>query len=303
LCRGVGGQNPWPTSIGHDNQSFAAREWLVGKQRGHVEQFLDIVDANDTSLTEQGVRDHFRRCQSAGMGRGSAGADQRRAALDNDNRLSGRNTLGNTAELPRVTERLQVEQYDPGCRVILPILQQVVGRNVGTVTHADEAGDAHIEVVRVLQNDQTHGATLGEKGDIATWRENAGKGGIQSHFRSGIYNSHAVRAHQSHPVAQRDIAQLFFMGSPLRSSFLESIGDDNDGTNTFPSALIRHPGNELRRYDDYGQVDIARDIKYGRIGFYRHYGIRLRVNRVHDAGIATFHNILENELPDASRLP
>ncbi len=104
-------------------------------------------------------------------------------------------------------------------------------------------------------------------------------------------------------MAQRHITQLLLSGSSLWPPFLEPIGDDDDGPNTLSPALVRHFGDKLGRHDDYSQVHLPRDIEYGRIGFYRHYGIRLWVHRIDDAGKSAFHDVLEDQMPDAARLP
>ena len=56
--------------------------------------------------------------------------------------------------------------------------------DIGAVAHADEGRNAHIQVLHMLQNGQSHGAALGKESHIPGAGIYLGKGGIESYCGS-----------------------------------------------------------------------------------------------------------------------
>ncbi len=134
------------------------RHRLGGQDPGHVEQLLGGVDPDDAGLAHQGVEHVVRPLLAAEVDRGPA-------ALHRHDRLGPRHPAGDAAELPRVAEGLQVERDDPGRLVVLPVLQEVVGRQVGLVAHRDHAREAEAEDGGPTQQGRGQRARLAEEPD------------------------------------------------------------------------------------------------------------------------------------------
>src|SRR5262245_14561886 len=69
----VGGKRARTTGIGNDGEMWAVRAWLFGQHFGHVEQFLDGIDAQDSNPTESGVEHGIAASERAGVRRGGFG--------------------------------------------------------------------------------------------------------------------------------------------------------------------------------------------------------------------------------------
>ena len=137
---GVRGENPATSRVADDRHPPAGRKRLVHEEVRDVEQLLERLDANDTGLPEQGVDGLVRdRADTVGMGAPLTGHGA--GALDRDDRRLVGDTAGDAAELPRVPERLQIEQDHVRLRILRPETQQVVAAHVGLVAEGDEARD------------------------------------------------------------------------------------------------------------------------------------------------------------------
>ena len=67
----------------------------------------------------------------------------------------------------RVAERLDIEQRDSGALVVLPVLEQVIGRDIGAIADRSERGDAEAAILGEIDQRQAEGATLGDEADAA----------------------------------------------------------------------------------------------------------------------------------------
>ena len=72
---------------------------------------------------------------------------------------------GQPGELPRVAERLQVQQNHFRPIVAVPELQQVVAGDVGPVPGGDEGGQAQTAAIGLGEQGYTEGAALAEEPD------------------------------------------------------------------------------------------------------------------------------------------
>ena len=132
----VGDQHAQRGGVAHDGDPRPGGQRLVGQQQRGVEQLGERLDPDDPGLLEQrphaGVVD---RLGVRGEPRDRTGVPP---ALHRDDRLGAGEPPREPRELARVAERLQVEQHQVGGRVGLPVLQQVVARQVGAVARRDE---------------------------------------------------------------------------------------------------------------------------------------------------------------------
>ncbi|GAJ16327.1 unnamed protein product, partial [marine sediment metagenome] len=55
---------------------------------------------------------------------------------------------------------------------------EVIGREISTIANADEGRHANVQIVSVLQYDQSHRPTLGKKGDTASFWIDSREGGV-----------------------------------------------------------------------------------------------------------------------------
>ena len=92
--------------------------------------------ANSASTVRVGGREH-----RAGVRRGGALPGRRAPALDRDHRLGGRHAARDPPELARVPERLEVEQDRVRALVRLPVLEEVVAREIGLVRRPRRTAD------------------------------------------------------------------------------------------------------------------------------------------------------------------
>ena len=107
-------------------------------------------------------RRHRRHLDHAGVAvhRLVAGADQRRAGADRDDRPRPRHPAGDAGELARVAERLGVDRDHLRRLVVLPELQQVVARHVGLVAERHEPRDRQLELCGEPQQGDAERARL-----------------------------------------------------------------------------------------------------------------------------------------------
>ena len=137
------------------------------EERGDVDQLLERGRADHARLVEErvdrglGAGERGRvRARGALPGRG-------RAALQRQDRLRARDAAGEAAEAARVAERLDVHEHDVGRVVVLPPLEQVVGRDVGLVADRDEGGEAEPARLGRLEQREPERAALGGEADVA----------------------------------------------------------------------------------------------------------------------------------------
>ena len=83
---------------------------------------------------------------------GCARADFRAARLDRDDRLDSRDPRGKLEKAARIPEALDVHENHADCRIVLPLLEQVVAANVGLVADRDELRNADAVLRRVIKH-------------------------------------------------------------------------------------------------------------------------------------------------------
>ena len=140
-----------------------ARQRLAGEHRGGVEHLADRLGARITpacwksaSTLMSAAASSAPVCEDAAR----AGRRGERPLLTAMIGLTRRDPARDPPEAARVAERLEVEQDRPRCRVALPVLQQVVARQVGLVADRDERRQADPRLAAELHRREPQGAAL-----------------------------------------------------------------------------------------------------------------------------------------------
>ncbi len=195
---GVGAEDREPPGIGEHGDTTAARERLRREQRGRVEELRERARALDTGLTEERVDRDLRarerggvRCRSARTGRGCA-------ALEREHRLPARHAPGDPSEAQRVAEALEIERDDGGRLVVLPVLEQVVRRDVCLVAERHERRESEPSAACLLDDGEPERAALRGEAHAACRQRLRGEGRVQP--RRGRRDAETVRADQSSTV-------------------------------------------------------------------------------------------------------
>ena len=181
-----------------------------------------------------------------------ASAGHGRPALHRQDRLLPRNSARNPPESPRVPERLQVERNQSGLGVVLPVLEQVVGRDVGLVANGNECREADPALLRLLEEGEAERAALGRERDRARWKRARPERRVQS--RRGDREAEAVGPDQPTPVRPNQGKQLVLERTALLPHLGKARRDDADRAGAVPQGRL-HAGEHVtgRKADD-GEV-------------------------------------------------
>ena len=249
---------PSPPAFVRTADAPALRLRLARQQRADVDQLLERGRADHAGLVEERVDG----CVGAGeRGRVRArGAlpGHGRPALQREDRLASRDPPREPAEPPRVAERLEVEQHDAVCRVVLPPLEQVVRRDVGLVPDRDERREPEPARLRRLENGNAEGAALRREPDVPARREAGGEGRVQRRARDG--DPEAVRADQPATVRAHEREQAAPAARAPSAPDLGEAGRDDDerARRLRASACSAASSTALAGSDDDRQVDRRR---------------------------------------------
>ena len=204
---GVGAEDAEPAGVRDHPDAAAARERLGREQRGGVDELLERSCAQDAGLVEERVDGGVGARERRGVRARSARACRGRTGLQSEDRLAPGDPARDSGKRARVAERLEVEQDEVGCLVVLPPLEQVVRGDVGLVADRDEGGEAECALRGLLEQRQTERAALGREADPAGRERAWGEGGVQSAARDGDAEAvgadepSAVRAHEREQTA------------------------------------------------------------------------------------------------------
>ena len=144
---GVGRDHAEAAGVRHHADAAPAGQRLALEQRRRVEQGLGRLHPQDAGLTEQGI--------ARDLVQGAAAT-----ALDREQRLAPRHAPRDLREAPGVAEGLHVERDGRRALVVLEVLEDVVGRDVGAVAQRHERRDAEAARGRVAEQRQPEGARL-----------------------------------------------------------------------------------------------------------------------------------------------
>ena len=208
---------PSPPAFVSRPDAAPARQRLRREQRCDVEQFLERLGADHAGLMEQRVDGGVRAGERGGVRACGATARVRRSALQREDRLAPRDTPREPRELARVAERLEVEEHDVGGVVVLPPLQQVVGRDVRLVADRHERRKTEVAAGRRLEQREPERAALRREADVAGRNRLRRERGVQP--RGVRRDPEAVRPEQARAVGAHEREQLLLAlhGPPRRA--------------------------------------------------------------------------------------
>ncbi len=165
----IDGENAEGAGVSDDADPIAGRHRLGGEQLGDVECGRQTGCPDHPGLLEEGGDRDVGQLRGTG---GQAGCDEGMpAGLHRDDRFGPGQHPGQPGELPRVAERLEIQQHDLGPVVAVPVLQQVVAGDVGPVTGGDEGGQPQPAVRGVGQDRDTERTGLAEETDATRRRD------------------------------------------------------------------------------------------------------------------------------------
>src|SRR4249919_28697 len=90
--------------------------------------------------------------------------------LHGDDRLRSRDSSRHPRKFARVAEGLEVEQDHVGARIVFPVLEQVVRRDVRFVADGYEGRQPEALLSRPLEQGKPERATLRRETDLAGWK-------------------------------------------------------------------------------------------------------------------------------------
>ena len=130
------GQHSRAARVAQHGDAIAAHERLAGEHPGGVEQRRHRRDLDHTGLAVQGC---------------VAGVEQCGPGAHGDDRTCARHPTCDPRELARIAERLGVQRDHGGGVVVLPELEEIVGREVVLVAQRDEPGQPEVELGGLAQ--------------------------------------------------------------------------------------------------------------------------------------------------------
>ena len=218
---GVGAEDAETAGVGDDRDAVAcgrAAAWSAAR-RCRAAPAASIARKH-AGLAEERVDDGVGARQRGRVRGRRARAGVARAASHREDRLRACDPACDARELARVAEGLEVEQDDVGLGIVLPVLEQVVRRDVGLVADRDERRQTEPARVCLLEQREPERAALGRERDAAGRERPARERRVQAARRRS--DAEAVRADQAGAVATDEREQLLLRARAPRSRFRRS---------------------------------------------------------------------------------
>lgn len=168
-------------------------------------------------------------------------------------------------ELPRISERLEVQQDDVGLCVVGPVLQEIVTTDIGLVAGRDELRDADAEIAGPAHHLDAQPARLRQEGDVPRDRSRRRERGVHVDCRRGVHDAETVRPDEPHAVATCQRNQLPFGGLAVGAFFGKPGGNHDESPHSLLRALpddVEHLG---RGHDDDREIDRVRYVENARV--------------------------------------
>ena len=204
----IGRERRHPDRVGDDPDLAPGRQRLAVEELGGVEQLLPTSEPLNAAIMQQSVNDRVPVQRGA---RVRACLAPRRIrptmSLDGENRLASRDPPRDPRKPLRVADRLYVQHHHGSTLVLLPQLEQVVGRDVRTMAKRSEARNPEPSSRRMPEQSDPDRSRL--RADRQAPREHAetDEGRVQAHLRVGVQHPQAVRSDQPHPRAADNLEQ------------------------------------------------------------------------------------------------
>ena len=181
-------------------------------------------------------------------------------------------------------------------------LQKIVARHVRLVADGDEARDADLEALRVVEDGEPERSALRRHRNGSRRRRDRGKRGVQADSRVRVQQAHAVWTDQAAARQSNAFHQLALARAPLLSTFTESRADDADRANALGDARIDRVQDRRRRYHDDREIDRAWHVFDRRIGVDAVDLCGVRMNGGERTGEAGRDQVVENLRADLAAL-
>ena len=182
-----------------------------------------------------------------------AGPGSRGPALHGENRLLARDAARDPAEPPGIAERLEVERDQAGLGVLLPVLEQVVGRDVGLVADRDERGKAETALGCLLEESEAECPALGGEADRPGRQGSRAEGRVQR--RGCNRDPEAVGADESPAVRADGGKETLLPLATLGARLCKARGDHAERADPGAERRLGSLDDVRRRQADDGEVD------------------------------------------------
>ena len=215
---GVGGEDPGPAAVGQDGDPAGRRGsgWFASSD-GHVEELAERVGPDHAGLVEQrvdrDVRGADERPRVRDVARAPAAERPLLTAMIGLVRPTRRAIRENLRGLPTDSRYSAMTLRR---RVVLPVLEEVVAREVGLVADRDEGRQPEAEAVGVLDDREAERAALREEPDAPVDRQGRGERGVEPDVGLEVDDAHAVGPDEAHARAAARRDELALAGGALR---------------------------------------------------------------------------------------
>ena len=146
------------------------------------------------------------------------------------------------------------------------VLNQIVPGHVRLVAHRDEARDADVEPLRVIEDRQAQRAALRGHRDGSSRRVDRRECRVQAHARGGVEQAHAVGPDEPAARLPNSVQQDRFARAPFGVAFAEPGADDADRRNVLADAVVDGREHVRRRDDHHGQIDGSGYVDHATVG-------------------------------------
>ena len=260
----VGAQNAQTAGVGEHRDPATAWQGLPVEQGGHVEQLLERVDPNDAGLVKQRIDGGLGAGECGGVRAGSPRAGGGPSGLHRDDRLRPRDAPRDARKLARVAEGLEVQQHDVGVRILFPVLEQVVRRDIRLVADGHEGREPEALFGCPLQQGEPECATLRREADLAGWKRTRTERGIESNVGHG--DAETVRAEQPGSMRANQLEQQILARFTFGTDLGKACRDDAESSDACGERLfcrLEHRGAgqahhcEIDGFSDLGDAPVS----------------------------------------------
>lgn len=220
------------------------------------------------------------------------------ATFHRDDRLVAGNAASDSRKLPWVAETFEVEQDHLGSRIGIPILQEIVTRDVSPVTGRDERRQADSTSGGLVEDGDSERTGLAEESDVARAREHGRQRGVEGHRGVVVGHSECVGPDESHPVRPRRVHETPLGLLSVESGFAESGRDHDERFDAFVEAVVQNCADRLGGDGDHAEIHLVGNVADGRVGPHTLDGTMLGIDRVHGAGEPGPQQVGEHGVPD-----
>ena len=181
-------------------------------------------------------------------------------------------------------------------------LNQIVAGHIGLVPDRDEAGNADVEALGVVENRQPKRSALCRHGDATCGRRHRRKCRVQPDSRIAIQQAHAVWSDQTAAGPPNAVDERGLAGTTVFATLAEAGADHADRAHVLAEALIDGCQHLIRRDDDHRQIDRSGDVSDSRVGGDSVDLLRTGMDRHHGSGEAIGNEVVQDLRSDFAAL-